>query len=122
MMDNGETLYDKEGYAHSFNEEKGCFEYANHDWDTFSNGVFNNLTRNLSKRKRSRPMIKKEAKAWAESDASLGWMARYRTQPVWLFPRECRYSLRMEGYQRARMLPDYSGIDKSTIQGFEVEE
>jgi hypothetical protein len=28
----------------------------------------------------------------------------------------------IEKYQRARLLPDLSGVDESTIQGFEVEE
>jgi hypothetical protein len=65
-------------------------------------------------------MTKEEAKAWAESDESLGWMVRINTAD-WVFPRTLIYTRAIDDYQRARLLPDLSGIDESTIQGFEAE-
>jgi hypothetical protein len=40
----------------------------------------------------------------------------------WLVPLQNHYIGDLSGFQRAQLLPDKSGIDESTIQGFEVEE
>jgi hypothetical protein len=103
----GETLYDEHGLSHSYTdpEIRG----------------FYNLHRRPAKSKRS--MTGNEAFVWAESEASLGWMVRNTVDNKWTFPRFFAYRIcRMENYQRARILPDNSGIDESTVQGFEVEE
>jgi hypothetical protein len=70
--------------------------------------------------KRKRLQTPEEAKAWAESEASLGWMIRIGSQG-WVFPRKLSYDCGIENYKRARLLPDLSGIDESTIEGFTVE-
>jgi hypothetical protein len=66
-------------------------------------------------------MTGEEARAWAESNESLGWMVKHQ-EMHWMFPRYFGYGSDIVGYHRAKLLPDGSGIDKSTIQGFEVEE
>jgi hypothetical protein len=71
--------------------------------------------------KRRRPMTPEEARAWAESDESKGWMVKLGIRE-WTFPRFHGYGDDISHYRRARMLPDMSGVDESTIQGFEVEE
>jgi hypothetical protein len=128
MLD-GEALYSKE-------EKKECV------WDGVSgwfavmiNSVaalrrldrFDGLCRQPVKRKR--PYTQEEMTAWAKSGDSLGWMVRLThgksCPPIhrtWLFPREAAYVLISEHYQRAKLLPDLSGIDESTVQGFEAEE
>jgi hypothetical protein len=66
-------------------------------------------------------MTGEEARAWAESNESLGWMVKHQ-ETHWTFPRYFGYGEIITNYQRAKLLPDGSGIDESTIQGFEVEE
>jgi hypothetical protein len=65
-------------------------------------------------------MTPEEAQAWAESDESLGWMVKLGIRE-WTFPRFHGYGDDISHYRRSRMLPDMSGVDESTIQGFEVE-
>jgi hypothetical protein len=115
----GETLYDGEGDLNYFNEDKGWFEFVaagdiNHGWS-----FEGHLSR--EPRKRERGMTEDEMCAWVYSDESLGWMVRSGSRE-WGFPRSFIYNLEKEFYQRARLLPDQSGIDEDTIQGFEVEE
>jgi hypothetical protein len=65
--------------------------------------------------------------AWVNSVESHGWLVRRKRedgpQLGWRLPTSFSYDRLEEGgaYQRARMLPDHSGIDEATIQGFEVE-
>jgi hypothetical protein len=40
----------------------------------------------------------------------------------WGQPQSRGYNYDLKNYVRARLLPDLSGVDESTIQGFEVEE
>jgi hypothetical protein len=68
-----------------------------------------------------------EILAWANSELSRGWVVRWAGLPVnnnsWDSPH--RFSYKDDDipqYQRARLLPDCSGIDETTIQGFEVDE
>jgi hypothetical protein len=49
-------------------------------------------------------------------------MVSYSDVGCWTFPRGCNFGANIENYQRSRMLPDMSGVDESTIQGFEAEE
>jgi hypothetical protein len=109
----GETLYDEHGLSHSYTdpEIRG----------------FYNLRRRPPKRKR--PMTRWEILAWSNSEASRGWFARIKktngSWGDWKYPMTFDYTCTGEtdfNYQRARLLPDLSGIDESTIQGFEVEE
>jgi hypothetical protein len=72
-------------------------------------------------------MTQSEAIDWARSKESWGWLVRRCQNDVWRewrYPTEFDYSLLLvlDGYQRARLLPDLSGIDESTVQGFEAEE
>jgi hypothetical protein len=126
MLD-GETLYDRSGDSYTFNKEKNCFECED---------VLEELTERVSEfdglhrhpAKRNRPMTRREAIDWARSKESWGWLVRRSENDSWgewQHPIEFDYSLLYlelgKDYQRARMLPDHSGIDEDTIQGFEVE-
>jgi hypothetical protein len=41
---------------------------------------------------------------------------------TWKPPQFFSYNMDLDEHQRARLLPDLSGVDEDTIQGFEVEE
>jgi hypothetical protein len=116
-MLNGEILVNREGIEQSFDDSRGFM----------CGGINGSTTRwldNLYRRpaKRKRIMTKNEAFVWAESEASLGWMVCNIADNKWTFPRFFSYRMCcIENYQRARLLPDLSGIDESTVQGFEIE-
>jgi hypothetical protein len=120
MLD-GETLYNRKGAAYTYSSERHWF-YVN---DTiidrlFDFSVFADLYRRPEKRKRL--MTPEEAVKWAVSNESLGWVVRSKPLNTWFFPRQFEYFGKMGLYERAELLPDLSGADESTIQGFEVEE
>jgi len=77
--------------------------------------------------KKTRPMDTFECLAWVNSPDSLGWMVSWKTDNYtwgdWDIPQRFHYndSIGSCEYRRARALPDKSGIDESTIQGFVVE-
>jgi hypothetical protein len=133
MVDGGETLYDKSGNEYYW--DKGDKRFYHRYLDTASlNAVvrFNDVYYRPARRKR--PMTRWEILAWATSEESRGWLVRSRFigdvgfWRQWDLPQRFSYDT-CEGmaddglfeYQRARMLPDNSGIDESTIQGFEIE-
>jgi hypothetical protein len=116
MLD-GEKLYDKEGHWAAFNDEKDCFEYEGPERNIVKSEV-KGFSRRPARRKR--PMTRWEILAWANSEASRGWVVRYMDHR-WQAP-QISYGDNLEMYQCARLLPDLSGIDESTVQGFEVEE
>jgi hypothetical protein len=107
---NGETLYDKEGKPRRFTDDEI--------------NTFYSLYRLPAKRKR--PMTSWEVLDWANSEASRGWVVlciyNNGNRPKWSPPQFFDYDDNVARYRRARMLPDLSGVDESTIQGFEVEE
>jgi hypothetical protein len=70
--------------------------------------------------KKKRLMTRWEALGWASSEESRGWVIADSGR--WAPPQSCSYSRPTEVYSRARLLPDLSGIDEATVQGFEVEE
>jgi hypothetical protein len=92
--------------------------------------TFDNLIRAKSK---NRPMDTFECLAWVNSLDSFGWMvsAKYvgdEDWGDWDIPQRFKYDSKegyrdhgVVSYRRARVLPDKSGIDESTIQGFLVE-
>jgi hypothetical protein len=121
MVRDGETLYaeheDGVKIEYRFNKEESRFET--------SGGTCYHLSdldglRRLSE-KRKRPMTRFEMLAWASSTKSLGWAVRH-ADVLWRPPQYYGYDMDADRYQRARLLPDLSGVDESTIQGFEVEE
>jgi hypothetical protein len=118
MLD-GETLYDEDGRRVIFNAEEDWFEYEGAEGDGLIGEVFKGLSRRLPKRKR--PMTRWEILAWANSDESRGWLAKHKHSDEWCTPQYSSYT-DFAGYKRVRLLPDNSGIDENTIQGFEVEE
>jgi hypothetical protein len=124
MLD-GETLYDKNGNKYYWGkiliagQEGTAFIQMYKGLKFRYNGFFDSLYRSHPKRKRD--MTKDEAMAWASGSESLGWIVRCSFED-WDFPRTFGYHEEIKFYQRARLLPDLSGIDESTIQGFEVEE
>jgi hypothetical protein len=125
VMLDGETLYDKNGNKYYWDKGDKCFYHQYQD--ITSSAVvhkFDGLCRRPVKGKR--PMTQREAIDWARSKESWGWLVRRYENDIWRewrYPTEFDYSLlALKDYQRARLLPDLSGIDESTIQGFEVEE
>jgi hypothetical protein len=55
------------------------------------------------------------------SEESRGWVVNFDNSD-WVSPQCRSYDGELKKYRRARLLPDLSGIDESTICGFEVEE
>jgi hypothetical protein len=130
----GEVLYDADGNSFKFIEEKSGFVWED-DVGTKHEGVnyFGCLYRRPTKRKRA--MTRWEILAWVNSEESRGWLVRSLfigdagIWRQWELPQYFSYDTcegmtddRLFEYQRARILPDHSGIDEDTIQGFEVEE
>jgi hypothetical protein len=74
--------------------------------------------------KHKRFMTRWEVLDWANSEASRGWVVciESKSDDFWEPPQCLGYNLDIKSYRRARLLPDLSGVDESTIQGFEVEE
>jgi hypothetical protein len=109
MLD-GETLYDKEGKPRRFTDDEI--------------NTFYSLYRRPAKH--TRPMTRWEVFDWANSEASRGWVVRIiydsGSKNEWHLPQYIGYGSYIKSYQRARLLPDLSGVDEDTIQGFEVEE
>jgi hypothetical protein len=83
--------------------------------------------RRFSKQKKQ-PMDTFECLAWVNSAESQGWMVSCKAETdykwsSWDIPQRFKYDGREErkdcvSYRRARVLPDKSVIDESTIQGF----
>jgi hypothetical protein len=120
MLD-GEVLYTSEGNRCVKHNDGACYVVLeNTGRHLHWLNCFDNLYRRPAKCKR--PMTQDEARAWAESEDSLGWMAHIEGFDGWDFPRKFEYNHDITSYQRVKILPDRSGIDESTIQGFEVEE
>jgi hypothetical protein len=122
---NGETLSDIANSVYSFNEDNGFLERESKSGVVRLLGEFKGLRR--CPVKRTRPWTRWETLAWANSDESRGWFVRVghddESWSGWVFPMEFQYNnLKTNRYQRARLLDDHSGIDESTIQGFEAEE
>jgi hypothetical protein len=119
----GETLYSRYKVIEKWNGAHFvCQILGNQEWHLKpQDGVFTGLYRLPPKYKRW--MTKAEMRAWAESDESFGWRVRHKDLPgSWQSPRRWNYTENIYDYECARLLYDLSGIDESTIQGFEVEE
>jgi hypothetical protein len=120
MLD-GETLVTAEGHDVRWREDIAKFERTA-EGVIRNSLVFVGLSRRPEKRKRS--MTLWEVLAWASSEESHGWLVVNKTRKLlrWVCPQYFEYSAGfLNDYQRAKLLPDLSGIDESTIQGFEVE-
>jgi hypothetical protein len=117
-MLNGEVLVDPFSNEYCWNKNRfvALLDKEFHDLVYVSD----RLRRRHAKRKR--PMNRWEILAWANSDESRGWVVRQNVGFDWTIPPCLRYDMvTLSFYQRARLLPDLSGVDESTIQGFEVE-
>ena len=80
------------------------------------------------------PMLPFECLVWANSPECYGWMVSKKyvgndSWGEWDLPQRFKYDGQeyyndpcVVSYRRARVLPDKSGIDESTIQGFLKEE
>jgi hypothetical protein len=122
MLD-GERLTDDEGteYFWDADWDGGHFFYRKRDeTDAGVAHSYTGLYRRSAKRKRL--MTRFEILGWANSEASRGWVVRTGESGEWFCPPSLEYCNDIDVYQRARLLPDLSGVDKDTIQGFEVEE
>jgi hypothetical protein len=134
MVRDGEHLLDKDGREFYWDDDVKIFWYtldavndAGKEYTVRgSNFPLPDLYRCPSRRKR--PMTRWEVLDWANSKAGRGWVVCpagdgvSRPPGVWRPPQFYGYDEGVEYYQRARLLPDLSGVDESTIQGFEVEE
>jgi hypothetical protein len=121
MLD-GETLYDSGGKEWRWDASHCLFNSPGTD-DVLS--MFYGLYRRLTKHKR--PMTRWEILNWTNSDESRGWVVAYNSheatsKSMWCCPQSSTYGSDTKDYWKARLLPDLSGIDESTIQKFEVEE
>jgi hypothetical protein len=113
MLD-GERLADHDGVGYWYS---GCGRFSS---DSAWGAQFVAGLRRPEKRKRK--WTRWEVLAWASSEESHGWVVRQEGDSVWKAPQYFAYTLEEDRYQRARLLPDLSGVDPNTIQGFEVEE
>jgi hypothetical protein len=120
MLD-GETLYDTHGNASWWNKSDTCF-YIHYAGSVHSKPTADFHRLYYRPAKRTRDMNRWEILAWANSEASRRWVVMHKSEVEWKIPQYFGYSDNVDNYQRARLLPDLSGIDESTIQGFEVEE
>ena len=128
----GDELFYKDGFEAEWDGE--CF-VSRIDGDTqlFILHSFKNLVR--KPKPKTRPMDTFECLAWVNSPDSQGWMVSIQRAgngpgriSGWDIPQRFKYDGK-EGlsggydliYHRARVLPDKSGIDETTIQGFLVE-
>jgi hypothetical protein len=73
-------------------------------------------------KKGKRPMTRWEILDWANSEESRGWLVQVKGVDLWNSPQNFSYTREKDEYRRARLLPDKSGIDESSIQEFEIEE
>ena len=84
---------------------------------------FANLFRKT--RKKTRPMDTFECLAWASNAESHGWLVSRKIEngkwSKWCPPQMFSYYDATDSYRRAKILPDKSGIDETTIQGFLME-
>jgi hypothetical protein len=121
MVENGEKLYDEDGWEYFWDSDEKSLAYRK------NGGIIiikhTHLT-DLYRRPAKRTLLwtRWEILAWANSDESRGWLIKSREDTAWYLPQFHAYNQPVEVYQRARLLPDHSGIDEDTIQGFEVEE
>jgi hypothetical protein len=124
MMDDGEALINKEGRECLWNGVSGYFQVMVDSVTALRRlDLFTDLRRRPAKR--NRPMTRWEVLDWANSEASRGWVVRVVLQEMcgqWAVPQCHYYDEDVTAYQRARLLPDLSGVDESTIQGFEVDK
>jgi hypothetical protein len=121
MVRDGETLYaefkDSGKVEYCFNKAESCFETS--DGTRYRLGDLAGLRRSPARRKR--PMTRWEVLDWANSEASRGWVVKYKDDG-WALPQCQSYPEDvLDKYQRARLRSDLSGVDESTIQGFEAE-
>jgi hypothetical protein len=120
MARDGLVLFNEKGVPCRYDEELQSIVSREADGEKCIVTTFRNLRRDPPERKR--PMTRWEMLDWAGSEESRGWLVRPEGGETWYLPQFYNYSPDRAKYFRARMLPDKSGIDESTIQGFEVEE
>jgi hypothetical protein len=122
-MIDGEILMDTEGREYSWSKDIGWF-VTHSDCSNSPGGIdivpriTRSLYRHLSNRKR--PMTRFEVLNWVSSEVSHGWLVKMDESVSWHPPQFYGYERDIYRYQRARLLPDCSGVDEDTIQGFEV--
>jgi hypothetical protein len=121
MVRDRKLLYDRNGKRYWYSHDRGCFLCAKIGESIGEPvSVFTGLY--LRPEKRGRSMTRWEILAWANSEESRGWLVQAKGDDLWNSPQYFDYTLEEDEYRRARLLPDKSGIDESTVQGFEVEE
>jgi hypothetical protein len=125
MVQGKQTLYDKDGFAYIWDRVDKKFQSLRKDALRYIERCLPLPDLYRPPEKHNRDMTKEEVKAWAASDEGLGWMVAQSDIGVyntWFFPRDLTYTRSdISTYRCARIKPDLSGIDESTIRGFEVE-
>jgi hypothetical protein len=120
LMLDGEELVDDYGGFYAWNESGKKFICV----DKIGSRIgiadrFENLRRKPQKKRR--PMTRWECLAWATSDEARGWVVgtgscSWRPPQCWSYPDGTILEFR-----RAKLKPDGTGIDESTITDFSVE-
>jgi hypothetical protein len=122
IMLDGETLYDRDGEEYLYEVDNKEVRFVpeigtiTETWRVPETPLYRKQEKCI------RPMTQSEAISWKNSKDCWGWMVRISTRDTWGFPSQFLYEFGNFEYQRARLLPDFSGIDESTIQGFMTEE
>jgi hypothetical protein len=120
MLLDGEVLVDTEGEESYWSNERKTFVYKTNDDYEFTTDYFEFLRRKPQKTRRL--MTRWECLAWASSAESQGWVVKCNEHSDWYTPQHTVYFDRsISDFRRAKLLPDGSGIDESTITDFSVE-
>jgi hypothetical protein len=121
MLD-GERLYSEDGTRYWFKDD--CFHWESEDGCVGEQVKQVKQLAGLRRRpeKRKRPWTRWEVLVWVSSEKSHSWIVKRNGDGEWRPPQYYSYGADIEDYRRARLLPDLSGVDPDTIQGFEVEE
>jgi hypothetical protein len=124
VMLDGEVLVDKNEHIYWYERNSRCFYYKYEGMKSAPKCEVEKCPENLYLRPTKRAMTRWELLAWAGSKASRGWVVRILgdSDIDWVPPQCFAYNSNTARYQRARLLPDGSGIDEDSICGFEVEE
>jgi hypothetical protein len=121
MVRGKETLYSKDGDVKYFWDGK-CVRAVDEYFDSVTIiDTFDDETFYRRPVKRRRLMTRWEVLDWANREASRRWVVKVLAAE-WKLPQYFDYCVGIAKYQRARLLPDLSGVDESTVQGFEIEE
>jgi hypothetical protein len=124
MLD-GANLYDQNSNRYFYDVSGRTFRYGHYAATGFGRSLdFDGITfyRCLPEQpKNTREMTRWEILAWANSEESRGWVVHAEGDERWYAPQFLSYDMDEDRYERAKLKANLSGVDESTIRGFEVE-